>query len=380
MSQASAQSSQENRHGLLHLDTTTLWKLLPDAAIEEWQGQLKGWTGKAEELRRNLPVLDLLNALRENELELLRTLALELRANCDDILLLGSAQLLELARMQELFDGPGGRGPRLHLLRSKAWPQQLLPALEGIHSRVGLVVLGWCPGEVVWERGLQAALGWMRERYQEDELQRRVIVLSWRPVTKMLDCPLRHLPVTQRAYLAPIFSGLGLFPLYLAGFEANSLLEGARSQVRTLEKNIHLQHATVRYAVARQVLMVQENWTEAVITSDSYLEPLGLWTRRLFESSSFQLEPPPPYPFPHFSCQEQDIHPGARQHCYEFQLDYASPELDIFTMDRGRPRCWMGLPRLDLYTLGGAVALLTTAVAFNHRWNDTEPPSVEVNK
>ncbi len=377
LSQASTEPSQENRHGLLHCEIDALWESLPAEGIEHWKAQLANWTGKAEELRRNLPLLDLLNQFREADLEPLRVMALELRANCDDIIFTGSAQTLELARLQELFDGPGGRGPRLHIPRSKAWEHQLLPALEAVGSRVGLVILGWSPGDLLWDRGVPPALAWMKERYGESELSRRVVALSARPVAQLLQAPVKHLAVTERSYLAPIFSGFGLFPLYVSGFEASSLIEGARSQVRTLEKSFNWDNATLRYAVIRQLLTVQEGWVEAVVTPDTYLEPLGLWTRRLLENSSLHLDPPVPYPFPLLQCQEHDPHTGERPQYYELQLDYASPALDHHSMDRGRPRCWVGMPRLDMYTLGGTIAHLATAVAFNHRWSDIESPAVE---
>jgi len=358
-------------------DLHSLWSGLSPEQTEPWRAQLQNWTGKTEELRRNLPVLDLLAQFRESDLEPLRNMALELRANCDDIVFVGSAATLDLARLQELFDGPGGPGPRLHMPRSKAWEHQLLPALEGVGSRVGLVILGWNPGDMLWDRGVQPALNWVRGRYSEAELARRVVALSSRPIQNLLQFPLKHLGVVERASLAPIYSGFGLFPLYVAGFEASSLIEGARSQVRALEKSFNLENPTLRYAILRQVLTMQEGWVETVVTPDTYLEPLGIWARRLLEMSCLHLEPALPYPFPHLQCLEHDPHPGDRPHYFELQLDYASPGLDHAGMDRGRPRCWLGLPRVDLYTLGGCIAHLTTALAFNHRWSDIDYPSIE---
>ncbi|MBT9587295.1 hypothetical protein IV102_28390 [bacterium] len=377
MSQSATETSQEHRHGLLHCDLDALWASLSPEQIEPWHGQISNWTGKSDELRRNLPLLEVLAQFREADLEPLRTLALELRANSDDIVFVGSSQMLDLARLQELFDGPGGRGPRLHLPRSKAWEHQLLPALEAVGSRVSVVILGWSPGELLWERGVPPALAWMKGRYSEAELHRRVVGLSSRSMGQLLQYPMRHVNVVERAFLAPIYSGFGLFPLYLAGFEASSLIEGARSQVRALEKSWSLDNATLRYAVLRQILTMQEGWVEAVVTPDSFLEPLGLWCLRLLETSCQHLDPPIPYPFPHLQCQEHDSHPAERPHYYELQLDYASPGLDSSLMDRGRPRCWLGMPRLDMYTLGGCISHLATSVALNHRWSEIESPPVE---
>jgi hypothetical protein len=377
LSQAAADTTQEFRHGLLQCDQDALWSSLSADQVEPWRAQLANWTGKTDELRRNLPVLELLAQFREADLEPLRTLALELRANSDDIVFVGSCQMLDLARLQELFDGPGGRGPRLHFPRSKAWEHQLLPALEGVGSRVSVVVLSWSPGELLWERGVPPALAWMKNRYSEAELSRRVVGLSHRPMGPLLQFPMRHASVTERAYLAPIYSGFGLFPLYVAGFEASSLIEGARSQVRALEKSWNLDNATLRYAVLRQILILQEGWVETIVTPDTFLEPLGLWCRRLLETSCLHVDPPAPYPFPHLQCQEHDAHPGDRPNCFELQLDYASPGLDNLSMDRGRPRCWVGMPRLDLYTLGGCISHLATSVALNHRWSEIDTPAVE---
>ena len=356
----------------------SIWSCLSREQIEPWQTQLSNWTGKPDELRRNLPVLDMLAQFREADLEPLRTMALELRANCDDILFVGCSHMLDLARLQELFDGPGGRGPRLHMPRSKAWEHQLLPALEAVGSRVGAVLLGWNPGELMWERGVPACLAWMKQRYPESELKRRVVAVSHQPMEDLLQAPMRVLAVTERAYLSPVYSGFGLFPLYVAGFEASSLIEGARSQLRALEKAWSLDNPTLRYAVARQILTMQEGWVEAIVTPDSFLEPLGIWCRRLLEPSCLHVEPAVPYPFPHLQCQEHDPHPGERPQYYELQLDYASPTLDSQLMDRGRPRCWLGMPRLDMYTLGGCISHLVTAVALNHRWSEIESPPLEV--
>lgn len=377
MSYPSAETTQEQlRYGLLQCDQESLWNCITPDQADPWKGQLQNWTGKTDDLRRNLPVVETLAQFREADLDPLRTMAMEMRANCQDILLVGSTAMMDLARLCELFDGPGGC--RLHVPRSKAWQQQLLPALEGIGSKVGMVILGWSPGEPNWERTVPPALAWMRSRYREDELARRLCAISARNVGQLLGESMQHIRVSERTHLAPIYSGFGLFPMFLAGFEASSLIEGARSQVRALEKSWSMDNPIVRHAICRQVL-AHEGWAEVVAIPDRFLEPLGLWVQRLLEVGSSHADPPPPYPFPHLQCQDYDPHPVERFHCYELQLDYAAPELDLALMDRGRPRCWLGMPRLDLYTLGGLMSHLLMVTGLNHRWNEVDPVPIEVD-
>ncbi len=373
----SALTQDQLRLGLLHLEMDSLWNQLGEESVQALKGQLQNWTGKTDDLRKHLAAVDTLHQFREADLEPLRTLAVELRANCDDLIIVGTTYLMDLARLQELFDGPGGRGPRLHLPRCKAWTQQLLPALEAIGSKVGLVILGWAPGELTWERTVPPALQWMKTRYPGDELTRRVVAVSRHNVAGQAEFALRTLGVSEKAHWSPMYSGFGLFPLYLAGFEASGFLEGARSQVRALEKSWSSDHLVVRQASARQILTFQEGWAEVVVTPDRFLEPLGLFCQHLLESGCQHLEPPLPYPFPHLQCQDYDPHSSERSHCMELQLDYAAPDLDPSSMERGRPRCWLGLPRLDLYTLGGLVSHMTTVASFNWRWNESEPAGLE---
>lgn len=376
MSQTSVEASLEHlRYGLLHCDVESAWNSLSADQIAPWQSQISSWSGKADELRKNLPFLETLAQLREADLEPLRALAMEIRANADDVVLVGSGALLDLARLAQLFTGVAPALPRLHLPRAKDWEQMVLPQLG---TRSALVVLGYQPGDPNWDRTVVPALQFFRERYKNEEFTRRVAGVSSRNLPQLLNFPLRHLSVPERSSIAPVFSGLGLFPLFLAGFEASSLVEGARSQVRALEKAWNLQNPMLRLAVVRQVLALQEGWGEVVVTPDRFTEPLGMWAQRLLEPSAHALEPPLPYPFPHLACWEHDSHASDRSHSLELQLDYGGRKLpDPAAMDRGRPRIWVGMPRLDMYTLGGCLAFLATAVALNHRWLNLEYPALE---
>lgn len=363
-------------------DLEPLWSSLTAEQIEPWQALLQPWSGKSEELRRNLPVIDTLAQFREAELEPFRQTAVEMRANCDDIILTGSTQLLNVARMIELFDAPPGRGPRIHIPRGKDWDSRLLPALEGIGSRVGVVVLGWNPGELNWERSVPSSVQWMQARYDGPELHRRLVGISSRPLPALLDVDLRYLAITQRSAQLPMYTGMGLFPLFLAGFEASSLIEGARSQIRALEKSWNIHHPMVRWAILRQVLVFQEGWSEVIVTPDRFLEPLGLWAQHRMGHSFLHLDPPLPFPFPHLQAQEQPYWESELEgspQLVEVLLDYGgAQELSRQAMDRGRPAFWLGLPRLDMYTLGGCLAFLSTAVAFNLRWLNLELPPLEI--
>jgi hypothetical protein len=376
LSQTSVEASQEHlRYGLLHCDVESAFQALTSTQIGPWQTQIGNWTGKSEELRKNLPFLETLAQLRESDLEPLRALAVELRANCDDIVLVGSGATLDLARLAELFTGTAPSTPRLHVPRAKEWESMLLPQMGG---RTGLVVLGYNPGDPCWERTVTPALEWFKERFKGDELTRRVAGVSARPLPQLLNYPLRHLSVPERSSVSPVFSGIGLFPLFLAGYEASSLVEGARSQVRALEKAWNLDNPLLRFAVVRQVLAMQEGWGEVVVLPDRFSEPLGQWCQRLLEPSSLALDPPVPYPFPHLACTDHDPHAGDRGQSLEIQIDYGGRKPpDPAAMDRGRPRLWVGMPRLDMYTLGGCLAFLSTAVGLNHRWLNIEYPTLE---
>jgi len=380
LSQASLQSPQEPlRCGLLQCELQGLWDSLTPEQLAPWQARVQAWTGKGEELRKNFPIVDALAQFREADLEPFRHQALELRANCDDIILVGSSFLLDLARLHQLFEGPPGRAPRLHLPRGKDWENRLLPALEGVGSRVGVVILGWNPGDLNWERTVPPVVAWMRARYRDEELARRLVAVSKRPISKLLDLPMHMLSVSDRAQLLPIYSGLGLFPLFLAGFEASSLVEGARSQVRSLEKSWGLQNPLIRLAILRQVLTFQEGWGEVVITPDRFLEPLGLWVQQLLGGSCLGVEPPLAYPFPHLQCLDHFMaQADPTPQTFEIQIDYGGiQDLERASMERETPALWLGMPRLDMYTLGGCLAFLSTAVGFNLHWLELDFPQVE---
>ncbi len=377
MSQASLETSLESlRHGLVFCDSSSLFEGMESSDIASCEERLQNTTGKSEELRKTYPLIESLAQIREADLDPMRSLALELRANCDDILLVGSGTLLDLARLAELFEGPEGRSPRFHLPRARGWGQQLLPRLDASESRVAVLVLGHSPGDVLWERTVTPAVQWLHGRYGEDEFQRRLVGCSQRSLTQLLGVPVRQVMVSDRAHLGPVFSAYGLLPLFLAGFEASSLIEGARSQIRALEKSWGPANPLVRAAVARQILTFQEGWGEVVVTPDRFCEPLGLWCQQLFDASTRALDPPLPYPFPHRACLEDDRSAPLASSCWELQLDYGCPELELPDA-LGKRRLWLGMPRLDMYTMGGLMAFLSVMAAIHSRWNQFDFPSLE---
>lgn len=364
-------SAETGRYGLLLCDTEPFWSTLKSDTIDAAEKLLAGCTGKPDELRKLVPFLDAVGQIREADLEALRTLALELRANADDLVIVGTTALTDQARLHELFAASAPEGLRLHVPSGRGWEKWLLPRL----GRPALLVLGYDPDDAGWAATVPPALEWFRSVYSGEEFSRRVCGVSKHALAALLKCDLRVIPAGPKAFSAPAFSSFSLLPLFLAGFEASSLLEGARSQCRALEKHWNLQNPLLRIAAVRQLLGVNEGWGETVSVPDPFCQPLGLWCQHILESSVAGLDAPLPYPFPHLQVASRDLHPGARNDSYELAVDYELEEPQRLT----RPRIWIGMPRLDMYTLGGLLAFFSTLSGITLRWSGLEPPPLEAD-
>lgn len=213
--------------------------------------------------RSSVPWLNLPFAIREGDLARLQEIALELRANSDVLLLLGSPGLEAAACSLIRVLGPvlPEGGPRLEFIgRDWSGTMRLTRLLEWLGDRrislVGLISENFSPLN-------SACLSILHEhverRHGPAETARRVVLAGSGAQTPLArraqDSGLRVLE--HPLFLPEPYAALtpaGLFPAALAGVDPTALLEGARSQARSMEGQEPASLPAVQYALARLLL------------------------------------------------------------------------------------------------------------------------------
>lgn len=230
-------------------------------------------------------------ATRDTDLEEIRQVAAELRANSDVVLLLASegtgtsAQALVEALGPALPDA----GPRLEFVLPRwAGPARLAELRDWLGDRrVSLVVLGdhrLGPWAAACLRVLQAHV---LHRHGEAETRRRIVVASTQDDGTLggyaQEAGVRLLaPATAVPGSYSILSPAGLLPAALGGVDPVRLMEGARSQARSMEGAEPGALPAVQYALARLLLAEEGRGTEWLATFDPTLESVTReWERLL---------------------------------------------------------------------------------------------------
>ena len=202
-------------------------------------------------------------AMREGDLARLQEVALELRANSDVILVLGSPGLESAAHSVIRVLGPvlPEGGPRIEFIgRDWSGTMRLTRLLEWLGERrislVGLISERFSPLDSACLRILH---GHVERRHGPAETARRVVLAgsgTQAPLSRRArDAGLRvlehPLPLPEPyAALTPA----GLLPAALAGVDPTGVLEGARSQARSMEEQDPASLPAVQYALARLLL------------------------------------------------------------------------------------------------------------------------------
>lgn len=256
------------------------------ASAEKLDETLK--TSRPLALRLNSPF-----SLRDAEIEQLKNLASELRANSDlSIFVAGGGTSLAARGLFETLQSPHEDGFPVLFAGDNLDSTGLSELVDGVGERKLTVVFAG-QGPLSAETTATVALlrDLVRHRHGEAEAQRRIAVLADG------DCPDLIQLAGQEGYrllaMAPGLSGrsamftvAGLMPLALTGVDVLQVAEGARSQIRgmetrTLEENPALAYATARFAAFVQGRRVEILWTEG-----SRWNALGDIWRYLFSAGS----------------------------------------------------------------------------------------------
>lgn len=230
------------------------------------QAEAASCAGAVERLfgkRAPAPWFHLPFAVRDADLEQLQVLTAELRANSDAILILGSPGLEIGARALLRALGPAlpGAGPRLEFILAD-WSSagRLADLLEWLEDRrVCLVVLSGPDAGPAMSACLRILRRHVLWRHGPAEATRRIVLAcsggegplhtgARRDGLRILET---GTPVAE-PYSA--FTPAGLLPAALGGVDPVRLVEGARSQARSLEGQELASLPAVRYALARILL------------------------------------------------------------------------------------------------------------------------------
>jgi len=218
--------------------------------------------------RPSAPWYSLPFSMREGDLARLQDVALELRANSDVILVLGSPGLEAAAHSVIRVLGPvlPEVGPQIEFVgRNWSGTARLTRLLEWLGERrvslVGLVSEQFSPLDSACLRILHGHVG---RRHGPAETARRV-VLAGSGTQAALSRRARDLGLRVIEHPLPLpepyaaLTPAGLLPAALAGVDPTGMLEGARSQARSMEEQEPASLPTVQYALAR-LLLAEEGY------------------------------------------------------------------------------------------------------------------------
>lgn len=202
-------------------------------------------------------------AMRDGDVARLHEMALELRANSDAILVLGPPGLEAAAHSLIRMMGPvlPEVGPRMEFIgRDWSGTQRLARLLEWLgERRVSLVVLvseRFSPLESACLRILHEHV--LRRHGPAETGRRLVLAGSGTPTPMSRQARQSGLRVLDHPLPLPepysTLTPAGLLPAALAGVDPTGLLEGARSQARSMEEQDPADLPAVRYALARLLL------------------------------------------------------------------------------------------------------------------------------
>lgn len=237
------------------------------AAAEKLDELLK--TNKPMAVRLNSPF-----SLRDADLEALKALANELRANSDLSVFVAGGGLSVAARgLYDTLRAPLDDGYPVLFAGNDLDPLSLSELLGGVGEKKLSVVIA-CQGPLSAETAATVALAreLVRKRHGVAEAQRRIAVVADGDCVDLIQL------AGQEGYrllaMAPGLTGRsgaftmgGLMPLALTGVDVLQVAEGARSQIRgmetrTIDENPALAYATARFAAQVQGRKLEILWTE----------------------------------------------------------------------------------------------------------------------
>lgn len=397
------------RRSLVTVELGTVSELLPESSWPRLEAELVKLGPKLEDLRRNVPALDLPFQVRDADLALWRELADELRANSDVILLLGAGGCLLAARlMVEAFQPalPSDK-TRLVFVGDHLHPDryaELINSLEAQSLKVSLVMTcqNHPPLELVY--GYRILANWIEGRHGTAEARRRIVLISNDESEAVVSLAQRgehrRLVLPERTgsqFLA--MTAAGLFPMACAGLDIGQFVEGARSQARSLDRQGVADDPCYQYALARQVWLGDHQMGEQLVVEEPGLHAFGHWWRYVMSSSSAALGVAAPFPVfvgmlrdnytlgslyqnqPRLAFVEINV----RTNQYRSEPPQAEGERPLAEISREArqalsdsrgqlvPQVTVTIDRQDLFSLGALVGFFETVAALNQRLHGLPP-------
>lgn len=260
------------RRSLITLST----EHLPDGWLASTSA-LAGVPEKLDEiLKSSRPLALRLNApfsLRDAEIEQIKSVSSELRANSDTLIFVATGGTSLAARgLLETLRSPQDDGFEVLFAGDNLDPNALSDLIMMTGRRLSLVVAG--QGPLSAETAVATALvrELVRQRHGPAEAQRRIVVAADGDCSDLIQLAghegYRLLPVSPGlSGRSAMYTAAGLMPLAACGFDVLQVAEGARSQIRgmeskSLEENPALAYATARLAAIEAGRTVELLWTE----------------------------------------------------------------------------------------------------------------------
>lgn len=261
--------------------------------LHSHRSTLESFGKKVDEKAKALRSAELLFAAKKADWDSIQELAGELRANSDEIIVLGEGMADALVRAV-LSTCPVLFGDRDRIQVTPISSSLHLESLRGLAARikgrrVSLLVLfqGVPSDRLAWcFRFLLEALS--QDRHP-DEVRRRVVVSTGQPASPWerwaLASAYRTVSYPARCsgrYL--FFSEPTSLLLSLMGLPAWSYVEGGRSFFRQYDKMAETEDPIFAYAALREVQLAEHHRETLVLADESYLD-FGRWWRVLTEES-----------------------------------------------------------------------------------------------
>ncbi|MBI3924986.1 MAG: hypothetical protein HY319_05555 [Armatimonadetes bacterium] len=277
------------RRSLVSVDLSQAEERISDEAHTRLQETIAGFGAKLEEIQRQLPALELPFQMRETEMDTIRSVALELQANSEVVVILGTGGCQLAARcLVESFDTPlSADERRVVYIGHHLSPDHVANVLEELsHYKIG--ALACCIGEpplefLVWLRLLRSLLD---TRHGRQEGQRRLVLVCDSACRTLQDLAKadhqRLFKISDKASTQhSAFTAVGLLPAAVAGIDITQVVEGARSLARSMDKTPFSNNPCFRYAACRHALVAEEGLPESLVLMDPFLHALGDWWRHL---------------------------------------------------------------------------------------------------
>ena len=279
------------RRSLITLST----EHLPTGWVASGAGLMMATAEKLDELlKTSKPMAVRLNSpfsLRDAEVEQIKSLAGELRANSDlTVFVAGGGIALAARALYETLRAPLDEGFPVLFAGADLDSTSLSELVGSIGNRKLSVILA-CQGPLSAETTTVIALlrEAVRKRHGEAEAQRRVAVVADGDCADLIQLAgqegYRLLAMTPGlGGRCGMFTAAGLMPLALTGVDVLQVAEGARSQVRGMETRSLDENPALAYASARFSAVAQGRKTEILWTEGSRWDALADVWRYIFSS------------------------------------------------------------------------------------------------